>query len=108
MSEYFGLCCGEPYIKNQWWLQQQQQHLLEHCALLTTLLLLLSKHLQPLAVLALILHQKWALHSILQLRKVCAWWVSKMLTFNQKVQHVAVSAAKHLHQFVLEVKMFLE
>jgi hypothetical protein len=48
------------------------------------------------------------IHEHLLLKKVCAWWVSKMLTFNQKVQHVAVSAAKHLHLFVLEVKMFLE
>jgi hypothetical protein len=33
-------------------------------------------------------------------KKVCAWWVPKMLMFNQKMQHVPVSTEDH--QFELE------
>jgi hypothetical protein len=57
-------------MKSQQQLLQQQQRVVQHCALPTTPLLSLSKHHQPLAVLALILHQKLALLLILQL-KVC-------------------------------------
>jgi hypothetical protein len=40
-------------------------------------------------------------------KKVNAWWVLKMLTFDHKVQHVAVSA-EHVNQFELEGNTFLE
>jgi hypothetical protein len=49
-------------------------------------------------------------HVILKLlsifKKVCAWWVPKMLMFNQKMYHVPVSSEHH--QFELEGNTFLE
>jgi hypothetical protein len=40
-------------------------------------------------------------------KNVFAWWIPKMLIFDQKVQHVAV-LARHLNQFEFEESTFLE
>jgi hypothetical protein len=40
-------------------------------------------------------------------KKVCAWWVPKMLIFDQKEQRVGV-CLRHLHWFELEANTFIE
>lgn len=47
------------------------------------------------------------IHEHLLFKKVCAWWVQKMLIFDLKAQCVVVPA-KHLHWFELKGNKFLE
>jgi hypothetical protein len=47
------------------------------------------------------------IHKNVFFKKVSTWWSPKMLSFDKKVQGVAMSA-KHLNQFKLESKTFLE
>jgi hypothetical protein len=47
------------------------------------------------------------IHEHFLFKNVCIWWIPKMLTFDQKMQCVAVSA-EHLHHFELEGNTFLE
>jgi hypothetical protein len=46
-------------------------------------------------------------HEHLFFKKVCTRWVPKLLTFDQRAQHVAVFA-ENLHRFELERNTFLE
>jgi hypothetical protein len=47
------------------------------------------------------------IHEHVFFKKVSTWWAPKMLSFDKKMQSVALSA-KYLHQFKLERKTFLE
>jgi hypothetical protein len=46
------------------------------------------------------------IHKHFLFKNMCTWWIPKMLTFDQKVLCVAVSA-EHLHHFELEENTFL-